>query len=162
MSTQSNKNSISKIISVAGLATASLLLSFPAFALIPTSSAESNGKNQEWLAQAGMDMNQSPRPEGDQNVPTAPSPSDPSVDQVVPGDPITEENNQMQMNEPMQMNQQRQMNEPMQMNQQRQMNQPSSATEMNDNMNTQYSRDSNRLKPGTWLCLNNPNPQCES
>ena len=150
MSTQSNKNSISKIISVAGLATASLLLSFPAFALIPTSSAESNGKNQEWLAQAGMDMNQSPRPEGDQNVPTAPSPSDPSVDQVVPGDPITEENNQMQMNQPMQMNQQRQMN------------QPSSATEMNDNMNTQYSRDSNRLKPGTWLCLNNPNPQCES
>jgi hypothetical protein len=146
MSTQSNKNSISKLLSVAGLATASLLLSFPAFALIPTSSTES----QELLAQAGMDTNQSPRPEGDQNVPTAPSPSDPSVDEVVPGDPITEENNQMQMNEPMQMNQQRQMNE------------PSSATEMNDDMNTQYSRDSDRLKPGTWMCLNNPNPQCES
>ncbi|MBD1807755.1 hypothetical protein H6F98_20215 [Microcoleus sp. FACHB-SPT15] len=138
MSTQSNKNSISKLFSVAGLATASLLLSFPAFALIPTSSAESNGKNQEFLAQAGMDTNGSPRPEGDQNVPTAPSPSDPSVDRVVPGDPITEENNQMQMNE------------------------PSSATETNDNMNTQYSRDSDRLKPGTWMCLNNPNPQCES
>lgn len=150
MSTQSNKNSISKLLSVAGLATASLLLSFPAFALIPTSSTESNGKNQELLAQAGMDMNQSPRPEGDQNVPTAPSPSDPSVDQVVPGSGITEENNQMQMNEPMQMNEQRQMNA------------PSSATEMNDNMNTQYSRDSDRLKPGTWMCLNNPNPQCES
>ena len=146
MSTQSNKNSISKLLSVAGLATASLLLSFPAFALIPTSSTEL----QELLAQAGMDTNQSPRPEGDQNVPTAPSPSDPSVDEVVPGDPITEENNQMQMNEPMQMNQQRQMNE------------PSSATEMNDNMNTRYSRDSDRLKPGTWMCLNNPNPQCES
>jgi len=134
MSTQSNKNSISKLLSIAGLATASLLLSFPAFALIPTSSTES----QELLAQAGMDTNQSPRPEGDQNVPTAPSPSDPSVDEVVPGDPITEENNQMQMNE------------------------PSSATEMNDNMNTRYSRDSDRLKPGTWMCLNNPNPQCES
>ncbi|NEQ23544.1 MAG: hypothetical protein F6K28_31225 [Microcoleus sp. SIO2G3] len=144
MSTQSNKNSISKLLSVAGLATASLLLSFPAFALIPTSSAESNGKNQELLAQTGMDMNQSPMPEGDQNVPTAPSPSDPSVDEVVPGSGITEENNQMQMNEPMQMNQ------------------PSSSTEMNDNMNTQYSRDSDRLKPGTWMCLNNPNPQCES
>lgn len=144
MSTQSNKNSISKLFSVAGLATASLLLSFPAFALIPTSLAESNGKSQEFLAQAGMDTNESPRPEGDQNVPTAPSPSDPSVDQVVPGSGITEENNQMQMNEPMQMDE------------------PSSATETNENMNTQYSRDSDRLKPGTWMCLNNPNPQCES
>jgi hypothetical protein len=174
MSTQSNKNPINKLISVAGFASASILLSFPAFALIPTSSTESNGKTQELLAQRSSDQgdssgtlqsqqggmgNQSPRPEGDQVVPTAPSPSDPSVDEVTPADPAGQmemENNQMQMNEPPSA---RESND----NDGNRMNQPASASETNDNDgNSQYSSDTDRLRPGTWLCLNNPNPQCES
>ena len=172
MNIQSNKNPINKLISVAGVASASILLSFPAFALIPTSSTESNGKTQELLAQRSSDRgdssgtlqsqqggmgNQSPRPEGDQVVPTAPSPSDPSVDEVTPGDPAGQmENNQMQMNEPPSA---RESND----NDGNRMNQPASASETNDNDgNRQYSSDSDRLRPGTWLCLNNPNPQCQS
>ncbi|MCA1992603.1 MAG: hypothetical protein LDL41_11315, partial [Coleofasciculus sp. S288] len=34
----------------------------------------------------------------------------------------------------------------------------------NDNirMDDRYSTNSERLSPGSWLCLNNPNPQCDS
>lgn len=168
MSIQSKKGSISKLLGAAGIAGVSLLLSFPALALIPTSSSESNAKNQE-LAQSDQgdssgDMNQS-QPGGmndlspnDQLSPTEPAPNDPSNDQV----PSMRDGTMSEPSGGMNRSGSEQMSptEPA-------ANDPSndqvpSAATGNSSTSDQYYSNSDRLKPGSWLCLNNPNPQCQS
>ncbi len=133
-----------KLISL-GLASASVLLSFPAFALVnqphnhQANSTEFNQENRELLAQGGS---------GDAGDEGLNNEELPSIDITNDEQPQLQPNtNQDPTTVPTGEN--NQTNSP---------STPSGET----NGNEQHSTSSDRLRPGSWLCANNPNPACDS
>lgn len=144
MSTPS-KHSIKKLVTLVGIASASTLLSLPAFALInhpfnsQNNSAESHGEIPELLAQGGSGdqgddgLNNEQLPATGGNL-SEPVPTDSNNNQMPPTVPTMENNGTNGV----------------------------SSGGNNNGTGNQYTENSDRLQPGNWFCINNPNPQCES
>ena len=149
MSEQLKKNSSKKLISMLSIASASIFLSFPAFALINSNATGSNqrlnshtssiksttGSRENLLAQSGTGNGSSTSPSTPGGSNTTPSQTTPSGGSNTTPSQTT----------------------------------PSGGSETAPSTSqgrttggTGYSTDEGRLVKGGWICLNNPNPKCNS
>jgi hypothetical protein len=150
MSEQLKKNASKKLISMVGIASASVFLSFPAFALISSNASDSNQRlntytspidsttvsSENLLAQSGTGNEPTPSaPSGGSDTNQTPTPSTPSGGSNTTPTPSTPSGGSQTA---------------------------PSTSQGRTTGGTGYSTDDGRLVKGGWICLNNPNPKCNS
>lgn len=143
MSQRSRKNSLKQITSIVGIASIGIFSSLPAFALINktdnNSSAVVNSAN-ELLTQT------------EQGTENTPAPRTNSDDRSMPSGGLNNNPGSRQM--------------PASQSAPSNTSAPSSAPSLTPEKTTTGNKPGpagdNSLRPGSWFCLNNPNPQCRT